>query len=74
VLSSFANQSHTIVVKTLNVQPADAINGMTEMSMQPNNGVPVFNARGGLPVVIDEKKLKVIMLLDFVKILPAQGS
>ena len=38
------------------------------------NGVQTpFNPRGGLPTVIDEKKLKVIMLLDFVKIVPAQG-
>jgi predicted negative regulator of RcsB-dependent stress response len=75
VLSSFANQQHTIVVKTLDVQPVDANNGMMEGSMMQNNGMPsVVNTRGGLPVVIDEKKLKVIMLLDFVKIIPAQGS
>src|SRR6185312_14659703 len=28
VLSSFANQSHTIVVKTLNIQPADQVGGI----------------------------------------------
>jgi hypothetical protein len=76
VLSSFANQAHTIVVKTLDIQPADTVNGM-DNGMQGGMGgggvQPPVNSRGGLPVVIDEKKLKVIMLLDFVKIVPAQG-
>jgi hypothetical protein len=72
VLSSFANQAHTIVVKTLNVQPVEVSNGM-DMSMQNNPTQPLLNPKGGLPVVIDEKKLKIIMLVDFVKILPAQG-
>jgi hypothetical protein len=31
------------------------------------------NPRGGLPTAVDEKKLRVTMLLDFVKILPTQG-
>jgi hypothetical protein len=78
VLSSFANQSHTIVVKTLDIQPAELgyANEMPMMQMQPNGmpgAQPLANPRGGLPVVIDEKKLKVIMQVDFVKILPAQG-
>jgi len=72
VLSSFANQSHTVVVKTLNVQPVEVGNGM-DMSMQNNGMLPVANPKGGLPTVIDEKKLKIIMLVDFVKVLPAQG-
>jgi hypothetical protein len=75
VLSSFANQSHTIVVKTLNIQPADVNNGMDMSGMQGGAGgmQPMLNTKGGLPVVIDEKKLRVTMLLDFIKILPAQG-
>lgn len=75
VLSSFANQSHTIIVKTLNIQPVDVNNNGMDMSGMPGGGgaQPTANSRGGLPVVIDEKKLKVTMLLDFIKILPAQG-
>ena len=73
VLSSFANQAHTVIVKTLDIQPVD-VNGM-DMAMMQNTGMqPQPNPRGGLPVVIDEKKLKVIMLVDFVKIVPAQGK
>jgi hypothetical protein len=84
ILSSFANQQHTIVVKTLNLQPADALtsyatpggmagggyNGYGNQQMQPQ---PVVNPRGGLPTAVDEKKLRVTLLLDFVKILPTQG-
>lgn len=82
VLSSFANQSHTVVVKTLNIQPVDLVmGGGMGMGMQSeNNGFPNPGALqpgarpGALSTIIDEKKLKVIMLLDFIKITPAQGS
>jgi hypothetical protein len=68
VLTSFANMSHTMVVKTLMIQPEDVA-----MMDAGAAATPALAARGGLPVVIDEKKLKVIMLLDFVKTLPEQG-
>jgi hypothetical protein len=71
VLSSFANQSHTVVVKTLAIEPED-IGPMNEGAMPPPT-TPVYAMRGGLPVVIDEKKLRVTMLLDLVKTLPQQG-
>jgi len=74
VLASFANQPHTIVVKTLNVQPVDLM-GMDAMR-NPNEMQPMTMAGvrpGTLPTIIDEKKLKVIMLLDFIKITPAPG-
>jgi hypothetical protein len=86
VISSFANQQHTVVVKTLNIQPVDLMMG-GDMGMAGGYGggypgasgdrygatpPPVVSGRG-LPTVIDEKKLKVTMLLDFVKILPTQG-
>jgi hypothetical protein len=83
VLSSFANQSHTIVVKTMNIQPVDAMMGGMEGGRDMNNpygnipyggaGQPVAGRGGPLQTIIDEKKLKVIMLLDFIKITPAQG-
>jgi predicted negative regulator of RcsB-dependent stress response len=79
VLSSFANQSHTMVVKALTIQPEDST-AMTEgmPGMAGGGGYGYGAARppttaGGLPVVIDEKKLRVTMLLDIVKMLPEAG-
>jgi hypothetical protein len=72
ILSSFANQSHTVVVKTLSIEPEEMAS-MTDAGMQPPGTQFMASARNGLPVVIDEKKLKVTMLLDFVKTLPGQG-
>ena len=72
ILASFANQSHTVVVKTVNVQPAD-LTMMGGDVYQPGGVNPAAGARGGLPTR-DEKKLKVIMLVDFIKILPTQGK
>lgn len=77
VLASFANQSHTIVVKTLNVQPSD-LTGMEGMRGPMNaydmTAMQAANRAGVATTIIDEKKLKVIMLLDFVKITPEQGK
>ena len=91
VLANFANLRHTVVVKTLAIQPADGLMGMA-MGMDPGVGgggavqqyltqaggatavAPgAASGRGGLATAIDEKKLRVTMLLDFVKILPAQA-
>jgi len=93
VLAGLANQSHTIVVKTLNIEPTDLLGGGGAGQGYGNYGggyqnymraggaaviqepTPQAPQRGGaLPTIIDEKKLKVIMLLDFIKITPAQGS
>jgi hypothetical protein len=68
LLSSFANQPHTYIVKTLNVQPQEFMPGMEPGGMQP----PIVNARGAA-TVIDEKKLKVVLQVDVVKRLPAPG-
>jgi hypothetical protein len=89
VLSGFANQTHTIVVKTLNIQPVDLAGGMGGYG-SPGYGSPGYgNAgygnpmatpttpqprAGALSTIIDEKKLRVVMLLDFIKIPPAQGK
>jgi hypothetical protein len=94
VLASFANQSHTIVVKTLSIQPADQVPGGGGYGGYVGGGAPggyggypppgggygenpamqpgVARA-GGLATMIDEKKLRVNMLVDFIKINPAQG-
>ncbi|HWC60975.1 MAG TPA: Amuc_1100 family pilus-like protein [Verrucomicrobiae bacterium] len=83
VLANFANQKHTMVVKTLDIAPADMIGGMgmdggggrypSETTYGNPYGTPQATFRGGLPTIIDEKKLKVIMLVDVVKIVPEQG-
>lgn len=72
VISGFANGQRTIIVKTIAIQPEEAMPGMEAMA-QPNATMAAA-ARGGLPTVIDEKKLKVTMFLDFVKALPEQGK
>jgi hypothetical protein len=79
VISSFANQQHTVVVKTLNLQPVDlnmAGGDAGGYGGGYGNGYgtpqPVIAGRG-LPTAVDEKKLKVTLLLDFVKITPTQG-
>jgi hypothetical protein len=81
VLASFANQQHTVIVKTLNLQPADltsmpmdapGMGGMQAYTGYGNQVAPTTRA-GGLPTAVDEKKLRVTMQVDFVKILPTQG-
>jgi len=78
-LSGFANYSHTIVVKAVTIQPED-LTSMSEGMMPGMMGGAYGNQRGvvaaagGLPVVIDEKKLRVTMLLDFVKMLQEPGK
>ncbi|HWD90722.1 MAG TPA: Amuc_1100 family pilus-like protein [Verrucomicrobiae bacterium] len=76
VLSGFANLPHTIVVKTMTIQPEEltsAGEGMPGMMGGAYGNQRPIAAAGGLPVVIDEKKLKVTLLLDFVKMLPEGG-
>jgi hypothetical protein len=71
VLTSFASQPDGIVVKALNIEPEDLAAADTPGG---TTGTPAAMAiHGGLPVVVDEKKLKVTMLIDFVKIIPGQG-
>ena len=71
VLGGFANGSHTIIVKTLMIEPTEMMNNMMEANQQ---NPALMAGRGGLPVVIDEKKLKVTLFLDFVKTVPNQGG
>lgn len=104
VLASFANEPYGIMVRTLEVEPAETAGG--DMNAQPQyqqpapaypnpgraqyrdtpayRGVPAPAAPaptptagqatvGGLPIIVDENKLKVSMLLEVVKINPAQG-
>jgi hypothetical protein len=78
VLGGFANLPHIIVVKALIVQPEDLSSmgeGMPGMMGGNGYGTARIPATvGGLPVVVDEKKLRVTLLLDFVKMLPEPGK
>jgi hypothetical protein len=75
VLSGFANDPHGIVVKAINVQP-----GTTEATHETGAaggffpGMPVpphpLVTKGGLPVMLDEKQLKVTLALEVIKLLP----
>ena len=99
VLASFANQPYGIMVRTLEVEPAEM--AATEMNTQPQfqpqqpqvpapgrvfhggGPVPATPAptmpttapamMGGLPIIVDENRLKVSMLLEVVKITSTQG-
>jgi hypothetical protein len=52
--------------------------GMPENRYQYQPNVPAAGAplttRGGLPVVVDEQKLRVTMLLELVRIVPTSGK
>lgn len=96
VLTGFANQPYGIMVRTLEVGPADLTGtemGTAPMSMPERMGpggmgpggvpnqypgvnpaAPGLGSRGGLPVVVDEKKLRVSMLLELVRIVPTPGK
>lgn len=90
VLAGFANQPYGIMVRTLQVGPADmnptemgapvAMQGgmMPGVNQREYPGVNPTTAnlgtRGGLPVVVDEKKLRVSMLLELVRIVPTPGK
>lgn len=93
VLAGFANQSYGIMVRTLEVEPAETTPGEPGMMMpqgmppaqmenryqpnvyQPNvGGATPLATKGGLPVVVDEKKLRVTMLLELVRIVPTPGK
>lgn len=102
VLASFANQPYGIMVRTLQVEPAEMTPGEMSAPTQfqptptftpgraPNRDMPGYRgipapaapapaptaapaATGGLPVIVDENRLRVTMLLEVVKINPTPG-
>ncbi len=80
-LGGFASSSSGLLVKTINVEPAPALNGTESgalalasgqqpgaASPPPASGVlPAAAGRGGLPTVLDERLLRVTLTLDVVK-------
>jgi len=75
VLAAFANQPHGIIVRSIEIEPADAVMTDQQGMPRPDNtltpGVP--GVKGGLAVVADEKRLKVTMLLNLVKLVSPPG-
>ena len=86
VITGFANQPYGMMIRSLEVVPADM--SPTEMGggqpgMFPGGGDNRFQpgvtpaappaVAGRLPVVVDEKKLRVTMLLELVRVVPNPG-
>jgi hypothetical protein len=77
VLAGFAGDSHGFVVKAINVEPgvlptgtdsgSGGAPGYPGMMMAPP---PPPTSKGGLPVMLDEKQLKVTLAIDLIKLLP----
>jgi hypothetical protein len=90
VLDGFRQSPHGFIIKTLRVDPAASFAAgdtssatATEAAARPAAPAPgqpvparpgVASARGGLPIVINEKLLRVSLLLDVVKLLPQATS
>jgi hypothetical protein len=64
VLAAFAGDSHGFIVKLVNVEPDVPVAGGTGAAE------PAPTPGRGLPVVLDEKQLRVTMALNIVKLLP----
>lgn len=72
VVSGFANNPHAFVVRALNIEPGGAVappEGATP-GWTPPPPTTAPTTRGGLPVLVDEKQLKVTMMLNLIKLLP----
>jgi hypothetical protein len=85
VLAGFANQPYGIMVRSIEVVPADLTStemtsplpgmnpGGMENRFQPGVTPTAPGARGILPVVVDEKRLRVTMFLELVRVVPNPG-
>ena len=67
LIASFANEPHGMLVRSMEIEPADMAAAM-ETPQPPPTVTP-----GARPVIVDEKRLKITMLLDLVKFVPTQG-
>ena len=66
VLAGFAKSPHAFIVRAMNVEPG-AVAPKAETSATPAAGT---TAKGNLPVLADEKQLKVTLVLDLITLLP----
>ena len=87
VLDGFRQSPHGFIVKTVRVEAAPALAaagpsaaGMADPGSRPvpspgtTPGMGVATSRGGLPIVINEKLLRVSLLVNVVKLLPKATS
>ena len=79
VLAGFAGDPHGFIVKAMNIEsgaseaPAEASGGAMGFApggMMPGAPTAPTVTKGGLPVMLDEKQLKVTLVLQEVKLLP----
>jgi hypothetical protein len=68
VLSGFANNPHGFVIKAVNIEPGASTAVSDADSGAPASSAP--QAKGSLPVLVDEKQLKVTLVLNLIKLLP----
>jgi hypothetical protein len=72
VLAGFANRPYGMVVTSLVIAPEDMTPDAN--TTPPPGTVPgMASTSGGLPLIVDERKLKVTMLLEIIKMNPGQG-
>jgi hypothetical protein len=77
VLAGFAADPHGFVIKAINVEPGAAATanpdaaamggGWPPMAPVPS---PALGTKGGLPVLLDERQLRVTLVLEVIKLLP----
>jgi len=68
VLAKFASSPHGFIVKGINVAPAEIAAPMADAAPTPLTTMPA--ARGALQTVLDEKLLRVTLMVDVVKLTP----
>jgi hypothetical protein len=70
VLSGFADDPHGFVIKAMNIEPGAPLTGSQDAGGAPAmpSAVPTF--KQGLPVLLDEKQMRVTLVLSHVKLLP----
>ena len=70
VLSGFADDPHGFVIKALNVEPGAPLTGSQDAGGAPAMPSALTTFKQGLPVLLDEKQMRVTLVLSHVKLLP----
>jgi hypothetical protein len=72
VLSGFASSPYGFVVQSVNVEPGSGAPTEGNAPQAAAPGAVQVAGRGGLPTVLDERQLKISLVLNVVKLLPAK--
>lgn len=70
VLAAFANDPHGFIVKAVNVEPGAALTAGGDTGGGATPAATPAMGKGNLPVMMDEKRLKVTLVIQLVKLLP----